>query len=252
MSFSIISSFLNTANTVVYVKRYVSEKLRSYAYTHPLSKTTTGRKKKNKLRSAFTLPALTDFRDAGEEDPNPDEKGRFDARELDADDAIFRFRRMFVAARGVADRGVIAGARRGELQFLRDVPLSGIVAARRREAAQGGVVREGRADHRAHRPEAQTRVSAVQIVVEVAGVDLRSVRLGMFLFRDPLRGSQVAEKREIGAAASRTAQDHKEERGDDHRSEATHGALDAARRRRRRRCFCRGRSAPSSALVRRR
>lgn len=94
-------------------------------------------------------PALTDFRDAGEEDPNPDEEGRLDARELDADDVILRFRRVLVVARG----GVVAGARRGELlRFLRWT-LCGIVAAGRREAAQGGVVRQSRAGHRAHGPE---------------------------------------------------------------------------------------------------
>lgn len=208
-------------------------------------------KKIKKINSSISptrnSSTLTDFREAGEEDPYPDDERRLDARKLDADDVVLRFRRLPDALL----QGRVSG---GGGELLRSLGmLRGVVAAAgRREAAQGGVVRQGRADDRAHGPEAQAGISAVGVAGKVAGVDLRP---GVLLRRDSLRGSVLVEAR--GAAASRTAERGDEERGDDHRGEA-HPARVAScgkstDRRRRRRCSCRGRlPAPSSAFVRRR
>lgn len=215
-------------------------------------------KKKKKLNFQlyfvkFSQSTHTDFRETGEENPYSDEEGRLDAWKLDADDVVLGFLWMLVALRENGG-GVVAGRTRSRL--LRVLSgLTGVVAGRR-EAAQSGIVRQNRADDRAHGPEAQAGISAVEVAGKITGVGLRPVRRGVLLRRDLLRGAIIVEACETSGVtvfrAARQDDDDDDEEEEDHRGETAHGATGATRRRRRRRCFCRGRSAPSSALVRRR
>jgi len=205
----------------------------------------TSRKAEERDESRRVAARLTDLCDAGEEDPDPDDEGCLDARELDADDMVLRFRR---------ELGVVVGGARGDLlRVAVELLLSGsavvAVVAAAGEAAQGGVVRQRRSGDRAHGPEAQAGVRAVRVTREVAGVDLRPVRRRLPLHRDPFGGVQLVETRGIGgAAASRAPQ---EDGGEEQRADHRDRRVDAARTRRRC-CRCRGQSAPSSAHVARR
>lgn len=247
LSLPTIRSFSNIESLLFTLKLYVSKRPTSHAYTYLFPTISSEENKKINSSNSPTRNSstLTDFRETGEEDPYPDDERRLDARKFDADDVILWLRRLLNALiqRRVSGRG-------GEL--LRSLGmLRGVIAAGRREAAQGGVIRQDRADDRTHGPKAQAGIRAVGVAGKVAGVDLRP---GVLLRRDSLRGSVLVETRERSAAASRTAEHGDEERRDDHRGEAhVVSCGKSTDRRRRRRCSCCGRLlASSSVFVRRR
>lgn len=161
--------------------------------------------KKNQISKTSLPSPLTDLRDAGEEDPYPDDEGRLDAGELDADDVVLWLRRVLVMRGGRLAAGggggdVVAGGTRGQLRVLRLTDV--VIAARRGQAVQGGVVGQSRAD-RAHGSEAHPGVGAVRVAGKVADVVLRPMR-GVLLGRDPPH--PLVKRREAGATACRQAQ----------------------------------------------